>query len=112
MVAVSRWETCCSPGLIKRDYSQHVAKLTGAYSLTMGAAAAVGSAMVVPLALHGFGWRGALLMLMLFPLLAFLIWLPQWRNTATANLSNSPRATLARHLAILPRLASHLIPRH
>lgn len=77
------------PGLIKRDYSQHVAKLTGAYSLTMGAAAAVGSAMVVPLALHGFGWRGALLMLMLFPLLAFLIWLPQWRNTATANLSNS-----------------------
>ncbi len=65
------------PGLIKRDYSQHVAKLTGAYSLTMGAAAAVGSAMVVPLALHGFGWRGALLMLMLFPLLAFLIWLPQ-----------------------------------
>ncbi|MDE9578462.1 CynX/NimT family MFS transporter [Citrobacter koseri] len=77
------------PGLIKRDYSQHVAKLTGAYSLTMGAAAAVGSAMVVPLALHGFGWRGALLMLMLFPLLAFLIWLPQWRNTATANLSSS-----------------------
>ncbi len=27
------------PGLIKRDFSQHVAGLTGAYSLTMGAAA-------------------------------------------------------------------------
>ena len=38
------------PGLIKRDFSQHVAKLTGAYSLTMGAAAAIGSAIVVPLA--------------------------------------------------------------
>lgn len=25
------------PGLIKRDFSQHVAKMTGAYSLTMGA---------------------------------------------------------------------------
>ncbi|EJR3984221.1 CynX/NimT family MFS transporter [Salmonella enterica subsp. enterica serovar Cerro] len=77
------------PGLIKRDFSQHVARLTGAYSLTMGAAAALGSALVVPLALHGFGWRSALLMLMLFPLLAFLIWLPQWRTTRSANLSNS-----------------------
>ncbi|EDU7093820.1 CynX/NimT family MFS transporter [Salmonella enterica subsp. enterica serovar Paratyphi B] len=75
------------PGLIKRDFSQHVARLTGAYSLTMGAAAALGSALVVPLALHGFGWRGALLML--FPLLAFLIWLPQWRTTRSANLSSS-----------------------
>ncbi|ECK0128291.1 MFS transporter [Salmonella enterica] len=77
------------PGLIKRDFSQHVARLTGAYSLTMGAAAALGSALVVPLALLGFGWRGALLMLMLFPLLAFLIWLPQWRTTRSANLSSS-----------------------
>ncbi|ELB8553859.1 CynX/NimT family MFS transporter [Salmonella enterica] len=77
------------PGLIKRDFSQHVARLTGAYSLTMGAAAALGSALVVPLALHGFGWRGALLMLMLFPLLEFLIWLPQWRTTRSANLSSS-----------------------
>ncbi|EKS4595208.1 CynX/NimT family MFS transporter [Salmonella enterica] len=77
------------PGLIKRDFSQHVARLTGAYSLTMGAAAALGSALVVPLALHGFGWRGALLMLMLFPLLALLIWLPQWRTTRSANLSSS-----------------------
>ncbi|OHM98223.1 hypothetical protein A7T48_18575 [Salmonella enterica subsp. enterica serovar Bareilly] len=77
------------PGLIKRDFSQHVARLTGAYSLTMGAAAALGSALVGPLALHGFGWRGALLMLMLFPLLGFLIWLPQWRTTRSANLSSS-----------------------
>ncbi|HCB2209543.1 TPA: CynX/NimT family MFS transporter [Citrobacter farmeri] len=77
------------PGLIKRDFSQHVARLTGAYSLTMGAAAALGSALVVPLALSGFGWRGALLLLMVFPLLAFLVWLPQWRNTTHANVTTS-----------------------
>ena len=77
------------PGLIKRDFSQHVAKLTGAYSLTMGAAAALGSAIVVPLALNGFGWRGALMVLMAFPLLALIIWLPQCRQTAHASLSNS-----------------------
>lgn len=77
------------PGLIKRDFSQHVARMTGAYSITMGGAAALGSAMVVPLALAGFGWHGALLMLMLFPLLALLVWLPQTRKTATAPLTGS-----------------------
>lgn len=74
------------PGLIKRDFSQHVARMTGAYSITMGGAAALGSAMVVPLALAGFGWHGALLMLMVFPL---LVWLPQTRKTATAPLTGS-----------------------
>ncbi|ANZ05620.1 CynX/NimT family MFS transporter [Raoultella ornithinolytica] len=77
------------PGLIKRDFSQHVARMTGAYSITMGGAAALGSAMVVPLALAGFGWHGALLMLMVFPLLALLVWLPQTRKTATAPLTGS-----------------------
>lgn len=77
------------PGLIKRDFSQHVAKMTGAYSLTMGGAAALGSAMVVPLALAGLGWRGALLTLMVFPLLALFVWLPQSRRQATTPLTGS-----------------------
>lgn len=77
------------PGLIKRDFAGNVARMTGAYSVTMGAAAALGSAMVVPLALNGFGWRGALLGLMVFPLLAFLLWLPQWRAAKTATLTTS-----------------------
>mgnify|MGYP000305354744 CR=1 FL=1 len=46
------------PRLIKRDFPVQVAKLTGAYSLTMGGAAALGSALVVPVAMAGFGWRG------------------------------------------------------
>nr|WP_318381975.1 CynX/NimT family MFS transporter [uncultured Enterobacter sp.] len=77
------------PGLIKRDFAGQVAKLTGAYSLTMGAAAALGSALVVPLALHGFGWRGALLALMAFPLIALLLWLPQVRRHAPAALTRA-----------------------
>ncbi|ENZ8581926.1 CynX/NimT family MFS transporter [Klebsiella aerogenes] len=80
------------PGLIKRDYSGHVARMTGAYSITMGAAAAAGSAMVVPLALAGFGWRGALLLLMVFPLLALLLWLPQARRQATTPMTGSGAA--------------------
>ena len=75
------------PGLIKRDFAGHVARLTGAYSLTMGGGAALGSALVVPLALGGLGWRGALLALMAFPLLALLIWLPQLRNRAPGTIT-------------------------
>ncbi len=77
------------PGLIKRDFPGQVAKLTGAYSLTMGAAAALGSALVVPVALSGAGWHGALLMLMVFPLLALLLWLPQWRQRPAGSVSGS-----------------------
>lgn len=77
------------PGMLKRDFAGHVAKLTGAYSLTMGAAAALGSALVVPLAQSGAGWHGALLMLMVFPLLALLLWLPHLRHGAPAQISVS-----------------------
>lgn len=77
------------PGLIKRDFPGSVAKMTGAYSLTMGAAAALGSAAVVPLALNGFGWRGALLALMAFPLLALLLWLPQMHSRTEVALTTA-----------------------
>lgn len=77
------------PGLIKRNFAGHVAKLTGAYSLTMGGAAALGSALVVPLALGGLGWHGALLALMAFPLLALILWLPQLRNRAPGTMTGS-----------------------
>lgn len=78
------------PGILKRDFSGQVAKLTGAYSLTMGAAAALGSAVVVPIAMVGAGWHGALLALMAFPLLALLLWLPQLKRQQAANLTTSP----------------------
>ena len=77
------------PGLIKRDFPGQVAKLTGAYSLTMGMAAALGSAFVVPLAVAGPGWRGALLSMMIFPLLALVIWLTQCRRHVAATLTAS-----------------------
>ncbi|WP_312816367.1 MFS transporter [Atlantibacter subterraneus] len=77
------------PGLIKRDFPGQVARLTGGYSLIMGTAAALGSALVVPVADAGFGWRGALLSVMIFPLLALLVWLPQCRRSVTASVTGS-----------------------
>lgn len=78
------------PSLVKRDYPESIAKLTGAYSLTMGIAAAIGSVMMIPIAFYGFGWSGALLSLMIFPLLAILFWLPHLRHSPSANLSTNP----------------------
>jgi len=78
------------PSLVKRDYPGSIAKLTGAYSLTMGIAAAIGSVMVVPVALYGFGWSGSLMSLMIFPLLALLFWLPHLRNKTAITLSSNP----------------------
>ncbi|HAZ55536.1 MAG TPA: MFS transporter, partial [Franconibacter helveticus] len=96
------------PGMIKRDFPGQVARLTGAYSLTMGAAAALGSALVVPVAALGFGWRGALLALMAFPLLALLLWLPQLRQKRASTVTGpSPheqralwRSSLAWHVTL------------
>ncbi|RJT26945.1 CynX/NimT family MFS transporter [Buttiauxella izardii] len=77
------------PGLIKRDFPGQVARLTGAYSLTMGVAAAIGSMLVVPVAQQGYGWPGALLALMVFPVVAMLVWFPQLSNHTPSTLSSS-----------------------
>lgn len=74
------------PSLIKRDFPHQVPRLTGAYSLTMGIAAALGSLAVAPLALSDFGWQGALLFLMIFPVCALLLWAPQLRNHAAGQI--------------------------
>lgn len=78
------------PSLVKRDYPQSIAKVTGVYSLTMGIAAAAGSVLVVPVAHYGFGWSGALLALMIFPLLAILCWLPHLRQVSAAQVGGNP----------------------
>ncbi|MCL7714009.1 MFS transporter [Stenotrophomonas mori] len=64
------------PSLVKRDFPQRVASLTGAYALAMGIAAALGSAMVMPLA-QVWGWRSALLAFLLLPLAAMAVWTTQ-----------------------------------
>lgn len=55
----------------------------------MGIAAAIGSAMVVPLAMMGLGWSGALFTLIIFPALAAILWLPQLKGVQGDSLSSS-----------------------
>lgn len=68
------------PGLIKQNFPTKVPHITGAYSLTMGVAAAIGSTLMIPISNRGFGWNGALLSLLAFPMLALLLWAPQIRH--------------------------------
>ncbi|MEB6334364.1 CynX/NimT family MFS transporter [Serratia rhizosphaerae] len=71
------------PSLLKRDFPQRVASMTGLYALIMGVGAALGSAAVVPLSqLSALGWNGALFAMLLFPLLAMAIWFPQLSHGA------------------------------
>lgn len=74
------------PSLIKRDFSANVVSMTGAYSITMGAAGAIGSAAVIPMT-QAWGWRVALAMFIIVPLVALLAWLPQWKKHGKAGSS-------------------------
>lgn len=74
----------------------------------MGAAAALGSAMVVPLALNGFGWQGALLMLMCFPLLALFMAATVAKST-TCKFEYLARLTYSGYLAFTACPAGHIV---
>lgn len=69
------------PSLLKRDFHDKVAPLTAMYVLTMGIAAAGGSALVIPLstALHA-DWHLVSRLPLLLVIVAALVWLPQIRQ--------------------------------
>lgn len=64
------------PSLLKRDFPKDITKWTAVYSVTMGVAAALGSAAVVPLA-HATNWQISLAAFLVLPVLSALLWLPQ-----------------------------------
>ena len=71
------------PSLIKQYFGQHIALMTSVYAFTMGVAAATGSMSVLPISqwLHG-NWSLALLVLIVFPIVSLLLWLPYCRKSA------------------------------
>lgn len=66
------------PSLLKREFPDRVTALTAMYVLTMGIAAAIGSALVIPLkeALHA-DWHPVSRLPLVLVALAALAWLPQ-----------------------------------
>jgi CP family cyanate transporter-like MFS transporter len=78
------------PSLLKRDFPHRIAGLTGAYAVTMGAAAALASALIVPLA-GAIGWPLAVASIIVLPAAALASWLPQLaRHTPPAADTEAP----------------------
>ncbi|HEY4318951.1 MAG TPA: MFS transporter, partial [Herbaspirillum sp.] len=67
------------PSLLKRDFPNHITKLTAVYALTMGCSAALVSASAIPLA-RLFDWPRALEILVLLPLVSAIVWIAQLRR--------------------------------
>ncbi|GAA4245533.1 MFS transporter [Dactylosporangium darangshiense] len=82
------------PGVVKRDYPDRVAQLTGGYTATQSVVAAVASGTAVPLAALLGGWRLALAAWALLVLVAAAVWAPQVRDGPAAARPTPARAAL------------------
>lgn len=88
------------PGLVKRDFPEHVGVLTGLYTMALSLGSAVAAGVTEPLRLFFDGdWQPALAFWLIPALIAAVIWLPQLRGRAThreATRSAAPRKGLHR----------------
>lgn len=76
------------PSILKRDHAARISALTGAYSFTLGAAAAIASGLAVPLTALLLGnWRLALALWAVPVLVTLLVW-----RRATAGAAPEPAA--------------------
>ena len=77
------------PGLVKRDFPDRIAPMTGLYSMSLSGGAALAAALTVPFEHLWGSWTAGLAVWALFAVLAALVWLPQaWphpRPPATAT---------------------------
>ncbi len=71
------------PSLLKRDFPDRVAGLTGAYAIVSGLAQALASTAAIPLAqMPGSNWHLALAGTLIFPVAALIVWIPQLQMPA------------------------------
>ncbi|GGM38514.1 MFS transporter [Dactylosporangium sucinum] len=81
------------PSVVKRDFPDRVAPVTGGYSATQSVVAAVASGTAVPLAAALAGWRWALASWALLVVVALVVWAPSVRS-AEPGASGAARAPL------------------
>jgi CP family cyanate transporter-like MFS transporter len=69
------------PGVIKRDFHNHVGLITGLYTMTLAGGPALAAGLIVPITEYtGLTWRLAVALWGLPAVLAVIIWLPQLRR--------------------------------
>ncbi|CCV16260.1 MFS transporter [Mesorhizobium sp. STM 4661] len=78
------------PSLLKRDFPNRVAGLTGAYAIVSGLAQALASTAAIPLAqLPGSSWHLSLACTLIFPVAALIVWAPQLQLPAAPERETS-----------------------
>lgn len=71
------------PSLLKRDFPNRVASLTGFYAIVSGLSQALASTAAIPLAqLPGSSWHLSLACTLIFPVAALIVWVPQLQMPA------------------------------
>ncbi|TMM43988.1 MFS transporter [Colwellia ponticola] len=77
------------PGLLKRNFANHITSVTSAYVLMMGIGATASAGVTVPIALMAdsghlplSGWALSLICLALPSLIALIIWIPQVKSAS------------------------------
>ncbi|MEY9965563.1 CP family cyanate transporter-like MFS transporter [Streptacidiphilus sp. MAP12-16] len=73
------------PGLVKRDFPERAATMTGVYSTAMIVGATMAAALSVPMEHALRGWQGSLASWSVLALVAAAVWLPQVRKPAAAT---------------------------
>ncbi|OED73415.1 transporter [Vibrio splendidus ZS-139] len=85
------------PVVVKISFPTRIATVTSLYIFTMGIGSTLGSSLMVPfsnLTLFTItGWQLALLMNIVFPMLALMIWLPKVRKRSSSTASNKHQET-------------------
>lgn len=80
------------PVVVKISFPTRIATVTSLYIFTMGIGSTLGSSLMVPFSeitlFTMTGWQLALLMNLVFPILALLIWLPKIRKRSSSADTN------------------------
>ena len=93
------------PSLIKRDFPSKAVTITAAYVLSMGIGSTISASLAIPMSHVADNlaitlipsWAFALGSIIIFPIMAILVWLPQLRNH-TYPASNVAKSAGYRHL--------------
>lgn len=89
------------PGLVKRDFPDRAAVMTGLYSMALSGGAAAAAALTVPIEHRLSGWAGALASWSLPAFVVAVLWAPQaFRTRPSGRVPTSqPRSLLRDRLA-------------
>ncbi|MEZ9513285.1 MFS transporter [Vibrio splendidus] len=80
------------PVVVKISFPTRIATVTSLYIFTMGIGSTLGSSLMVPFSnltlITITAWQLALLMNLIFPILALMIWLPKIRKRSSSSTNN------------------------